>query len=152
MTPSGRSAYGLLGRQPECEHLGTLLHEVEQGHGAALVVRGEPGVGKTALRDWVAITASDFKVVRVTGVEAEADLAFGALHQLCVPFMIRVQELPEPQAAALAAVFGLRETSTPDRFLTGLALLSLLSLEAVEPPCCVLSMTPSGWTQSQLKP
>ncbi len=117
----------LRGRRRETELLGGLVEAVRGGHGAVVVVLGEPGVGKTALLDYTIEAASDISVMRAAGVESEMELAFAALHQLCNPVLDRLERLPGPQRDALGTAFGLREGPAPDRFLIGLAVLSLLS-------------------------
>jgi DNA-binding CsgD family transcriptional regulator len=103
------------------------------------VVRGEAGVGKTALLQYAIASASDLRVVRAAGVESEMELPFAALHQLCGPLLDGLERLPAPQADALATAFGLRVGAPPDRFFVGLAVLSLLSEAAGERPLlCVV--------------
>jgi DNA-binding CsgD family transcriptional regulator len=99
-----------------------------------LVVRGEPGVGKTALLDYLAGRASGCLVARAAGVQSEMELAFAGLHQLCAPMLDRAESLPVPQREALRTVFGLSAGPVPDRFLVGLAVLGLLSETAGERP------------------
>ena len=99
-----------------------------------MVMRGEPGAGKTALLDYLVDCADGCRVSRVSGVESEMRLAFAGLHQLCAPFLDRLDGLPGPQRDALGTAFGLREAAAPDRFLVGLAVLSLLSAVAGERP------------------
>jgi DNA-binding CsgD family transcriptional regulator len=118
--------------------LDRLLDSVHAGESQALVVRGVPGVGKTALLDYLAEHASGCRVVRATGVESEMELAFAGLHQLCAPMLDRLPRLPGPQGAALRRAFGLGPGSAPDRFLVGLAVLSLLSDVAEEQPLICL--------------
>ena len=118
---------GLVDRRRECDVLDGLLEAARAGRGGVVVVRGEAGIGKTALLDHVAAAASDLHVVRASGVESELELAFAVLHQLCAPLLDRLPRLPEPQRAALGTAFGLRSGPAPDQFLVGLALLSLLS-------------------------
>jgi hypothetical protein len=116
-----------------------LLGAVRAGRSGALVVHGEPGVGKTALLEYAIGSASDLRVLRATGVESEMELAFAALQQLCAPMLDRLGRLPGPQHAALATAFGLSEGVAPDRFFVGLAVLSLLSELAEERPLlCVV--------------
>jgi DNA-binding CsgD family transcriptional regulator len=104
-----------------------------------LVVEGEAGVGKTALLEHAIGSAPDLRLLRAVGVESEMELAFAALHQLCAPVLDRVERLPVPQRNALLITFGLRAGPVPDRFLVGLAVLSLLSDVADERPVvCVL--------------
>ena len=103
------------------------------------MVRGEAGVGKTALLEYLVDAASDLHVVRATGVESEMELAYAGLHQLCAPLLDRLGRLPEPQHEALRIVFGLSSGNAPDQFLVGLAVLSLLSEAADERPLlCVV--------------
>jgi DNA-binding CsgD family transcriptional regulator len=103
-----------------------------------LVLRGEAGVGKTALLEYLAKRASGCRLARAAGVESEMELAFAGLQQLCAPMLERLDRLPGPQRDALATAFGLRPGSTPDRFLVGLAVLSLLSDVAEEQPLVCL--------------
>ena len=129
----------LRGRRSECEVLDRLLEAVRGGRSGALVVRGEAGVGKTALLEYAIESASDLRVVRAVGVESEMELAFAALHQLCAPMLDRIDQLPGPQHDALGIAFGLRAGAVPDRFFVGLAVLSLLSEVAEERPLvCVV--------------
>ena len=129
---------GLCGRRSECARLDGLLAGVRAGHSAALVIRGEAGVGKTALLDYVAESA-DLRVLRAAGVESEMELAFAALHQMCGSVLDRLGRLPGPQRDALGTAFGLQAGPPPDRFLIGLAVLSLLA-EVTEdgPLVCVI--------------
>jgi DNA-binding CsgD family transcriptional regulator len=117
----------LLGRGRECQALDRLLRAVRAGESRALVVRGEPGVGKSALLDYAAERSSGSRVARAAGVESEMELAFAGLHQLCAPLLGRLDRLPPPQRDALATAFGLRAGAAPDRFLIGLAVLTLMS-------------------------
>jgi AAA ATPase-like protein len=129
----------LLGRRSESEVLDRLLGAVRAGQSRVLVVRGEPGVGKTALLDYLVEQASGCRVARAAGVQSEVELAFAALHQLVAPMLDRLQRLPGPQRAALATASGLGPGSAPDRFLVGLAVLGLLSEVAEERPLvCVV--------------
>jgi len=121
----------LLGRQRERQALDSLMEDLRSGRGWALVVRGEAGVGKSALLEYGAGAAPDMRVVRAAGVESEMELAFAGLHQLCAPLLDRLERLPAPQRDALGIAFGLRGGGAPDRFLVGLAVLTLLS-EAAE--------------------
>ena len=142
MTGSERPACrprGLFGRQVECGVLAGLLKQVRDERSAVLVVRGEAGAGKTALLAYAVQEAADLRVARAVGVESEMELAFAALHQLCGPMLDRLDRLPEPQRAALGTAFGLEAGPPPDRFLVGLAVLSLLSEVAAERPLmCVV--------------
>src|SRR5271156_6532529 len=116
----------LRGRLDECAILDRLLEGARAGRSGVLVLKGEPGVGKTALLDYAVGKASDMRVVRAAGVESEMELAFAALHQLCVPLLEWLERIPEPQRNALATTFGLRAGAVPDRFFVGLAMLGLL--------------------------
>jgi DNA-binding CsgD family transcriptional regulator len=124
----------LLGRTSEREALDRLLENVRGGQSAVLVVRGEAGVGKTALLHHCAQRASGFRVARIAGVESEMELPFAGLHQLCAPMLGRLGALPEPQQAALGVALGLSSGAAPDRFLVALAALSLLAEVAAERP------------------
>ena len=129
----------LLGRRNECAVLDGLLEAVRAGRSGVLVVRGEAGVGKTTLLEYAIESASDLRVVRAVGVESEMEFAYGALHQLCAPLLDRLERLPRPQRDALATTFGLSVGAVPDRFLVGLAVLTLLSEVAAERPVlCVV--------------
>src|SRR5436309_12155475 len=118
--------------------LGRLVAAVRAGEGRALVVHGEPGVGKTALLEYLAAQASGCRVVRAGGVQSEMELAFAGLHQLCAPMLDRLERLPAPQRDALGTAFGLTAGVAPDRFLVGLAVLGLLSEVADERPLVCL--------------
>jgi DNA-binding CsgD family transcriptional regulator len=139
---SGGPGTGLLDRRVERGAVDRVLDQARAGNSAVLVVRGEPGIGKTVVLDYAVrrASASDLRVVRASGVESELELAYAALHQLCVPFLDRrLEQLPKPQRDALAVAFGLREGPAPDRFLVGLALLSLLAAAAEDQPlACVV--------------
>ena len=133
------SAEVLHGRRDEGEALERLLEAVRGGQSRVLVVSGEPGVGKTALLESAIRCASGFRVMRAVGVESEMELAFAALQQLCAPMVDRLGRLPGPQEDALGVAFGLRAGDAPDRFLVGLAVLSLLAEAAEEQPLlCVV--------------
>ena len=138
----GRSAPGglvLHGRRDECAALARLLEDARGGQSGVLVVRGEAGVGKTALLEYAIGSASDMKVVRAAGVQSERELAFAALHQLCAPLLGWLERLPGPQRDALQTTFALSAGAVPDRFLIGLATLGLLSEAAEERPLlCVI--------------
>jgi DNA-binding CsgD family transcriptional regulator len=128
----------LLGRAGERELIDRLLADVRQGESAVLVLRGEAGIGKTALLRYAARQASDSRVARIGGVEAEMELPFAAVHQLCAPIAGRLTALPEPQRQALSVALGLSSGDPPDRFLLALAVLSLLSAVADERPLVCL--------------
>jgi hypothetical protein len=122
-----RHATSLLGRRAECSVLDRLIDAVRSGESQALVVRGEPGVGKTALLDWAASQADGMRVTRVAGVQAEKGMEFAGLHQLLIPFLGGLDGLPGPQRQALRSAFGLVDGPPPDQLLVGLAALTLLT-------------------------
>src|SRR5215469_9873218 len=128
----------LVDRQRERQVLDSLMQDLRSGRGRALVVRGEAGVGKSALLEYAAGAAADMRVVRAAGVESEMELAFAGLHQLCAPLLDRLEQLPAPQCDALGVAFGLRSGGAPDRFLVGLAVLTLLSEAAGDRPLLCL--------------
>jgi hypothetical protein len=129
----------LRGRRSECEVFDGLLGAVRDGRSGSLVVCGEPGVGKTALLEYAIASASDLTVARALGVESEMELPFAGLHQLCAPMLDARERLAIPQRQALGVVFGLEAGPPPERFLIGLAVLSLLSEVAEERPLlCVI--------------
>src|SRR5216684_3961038 len=127
-----------MGRRAECGVLDGLLAAVRAGESRALVVHGEPGVGKTALLEYLAGRATGCRVLRVAGVQSEMELAFAGVHQLCAPLLDRLGVLPEPQREALRTAFGMSAGPAPDRFLVGLAVLGLLSEAAGERPLVCL--------------
>jgi len=129
----------LRGRANECAALDRLFADARAGRSQVLLLHGDPGVGKTALLDYLAERASGCRVVRVAGVESELELAFAGLHQLCASLLGHLDQLPAPQAAALTTAFGLAAGEPPDRFLIGLAVLSLLADAADEiPVICII--------------
>jgi len=129
----------LRGRASECAALDALLRDVRAGQSRSFVLRGEAGIGKTALLEYLISSASDLTVVRTAGVESDMELAYASLHQLCVPLLDRLDRLPAPQRQALEVVFSLSAGCPPDRFLVGLAMLSLLSeVTAERPLLCVI--------------
>jgi DNA-binding CsgD family transcriptional regulator len=130
----------LLGREREREVLGRLLNAARGGDGGGiLVVHGEPGVGKTALLDWMVEEGRQLRVLRTVGVEGEMELAFAALQQLCSPILDRSDRLPDPQRDALSVALGLSAGRAPNPFLVGLAALGLLSEASEERPLlCVV--------------
>ncbi len=138
----------LVGRRVECSVLGQLLSAVHEGHGASLVLRGDPGVGKSALLEFAVDSALGFRMARTGGVEAEVELPFAALHQLCLPVLELAAQLPDPQQAALGIAFGLRRGPAPERFLVGLAVLSLLSATAERQPLVCL-VDDAQWLDSE---
>jgi len=129
----------LIGRQVERGMLDGLVAAVRAGQSRALVVRGEPGVGKTALLEYLAGRAQGCRVVRAAGVQTEMELAFATVHQLCAPLLPHLNDLPGPQREALRTAFGMNAGPPPDRFLVALAVLGLLSDAAAERPLlCVV--------------
>jgi hypothetical protein len=129
----------LYGRTAEGLAIDGLLAGARVGRSGVLLVRGEAGIGKSALLDYASQEARGMLVLRATGVETEAELPFAGLHLLLRPVMGRIDALPEPQAAALRGAFGLSARGGDDRFLAGLAVLSLLSeLSEDQPVLCVV--------------
>ena len=131
----------LLGRASELDALRSVLDRARTGLSGALVVRGEAGIGKTALLDALlaeAVETGGVRVARVGGIQSEADLSYAALHLLLVPFLSGLASLPPPQRAALGSAFGLQAGPAPDRLLVGLATLTLLADTAVEQPLLVV--------------
>jgi DNA-binding CsgD family transcriptional regulator len=135
--PGGRPR--LRGRASECALLDELVSAIRRGESRSLMLRGEAGIGKTALLEHLIASAPDATLVRAVGVQSEMDLAFAGLHQLCAPLLGRLPNLPAPQRQAMEIVFGLSGGEAPDRFLVGLAMLSLVSDATEERPLlCVV--------------
>ena len=128
----------LVGRRRERRILDELVEAVRAGDSRALVIYGEPGVGKSALLDYLAENASGCRIARTTGVQSEMELPFAALQQLCAPMLDRLERIPAPQGDALRVAVGLSTGPPADRFLVGLAVLSLLSEVASERPLICL--------------
>src|SRR5215470_6994230 len=128
----------LWGRKQQSALLDRLIADARAGRSRVLVVRGESGIGKTALLEYAAGTAADFQVARAEGVESEMELPFAVLHQLFRRMLDRLERLPVPQRDALGVAFGLQPGSAPSRFLVGLAVVSLLSDVAADQPLLVL--------------
>ena len=124
----------LLGRADECAVLDEVIGDVRRGRSRSLVLRGEAGIGKTALLEYLVESAQDLTLARAAGVESEMELNYATLHQLCGPMLDRLPALPAPQRDGLEIVFGLRAGPAPDRFLVGLAVLSLFSEVADDGP------------------
>jgi DNA-binding CsgD family transcriptional regulator len=138
MTP-GDPRGPLLGRRGECEALDRLLARLRTGRSPVLVVRGEAGVGKTALLEYLLDEASGCRIVRAAGAESEMELAYAGLQQLCAPMLDRLDALPGPQREALSTAFGLSAGDPPDRFFVGLAVLGLCAEAARDRPLlCVV--------------
>jgi DNA-binding CsgD family transcriptional regulator len=128
----------LQGRQRECDALEALLAGVRAGESGVLVVRGDAGVGKTALLGHLRLKTAGGRLLKVAGVESEMELAYAGLHQLCAPLLDGLERLPEPQREALATAFGLRAGAAPNRFLVALAALTLLAQAAEREPLVCL--------------
>ena len=133
---AGAKLTDLLGRRAERVAIEHLLAQAQAGRSGAVVIRGEAGIGKTAILEYTRDVAavSGFRVEYSVGVESERQFAFAGLHQLCGPLLDHADPLPEPQQAALRVAFGLRGGDTPDRFLVGLATLNLLAEVAEDGP------------------
>src|SRR5438105_12472119 len=127
LSSARRRATALTGRRSERDVLDRLIEAVGAGESTAVVLRGEPGVGKTALLEYLVGQATGFRVVRAASVESEMELAFAGLHQLLAPMLDRLERLPGPQSNALRTVFGVSSGRPSDRFFLGLAVLTLLS-------------------------
>src|ERR687896_741427 len=125
---------GLLDRAGERDVLDRLVAGLRAGESRVLVLRGEAGVGKTALLGHLSAAAEGCRIARAAGVESEMELAFAGLHALCAPMLGRLKHLPDPQRDALSTAFGLSAGPPPDRFMVGLAVLSLLADAAEEQP------------------
>lgn len=142
MPPKRASSRGrskpLIGRVAECGELDSLLEDLRRGESRSLVIRGEAGVGKTALLSYLKERAADCRVIGVTAVQSEMELAFATLHQLCASILDGLRVLPAPQREALGVIFGLTEGPVPDRFLVGLAVLSLPAEAAERRPLLCL--------------
>jgi DNA-binding CsgD family transcriptional regulator len=136
--PVRGGAARLADRRAECAALDRLVEAVSVGESRTLVVHGEPGAGKTVLLDYLAGQAAGCQVARVAGVQSEMELAFAGLHQVCAPLLDRLEVLPGPQAEAVRTAFGLSAGPVPDRFLVGLAVLSLLAEVAAKQPLVCL--------------
>src|ERR1700716_2990771 len=128
----------LLDRAAECAKFDGLLTSARAGKSEAFVLRGEAGIGKTALLDYVAGRSTGCRIVRASGVEAEMELPFAGLHQLCATLIGDLAQLPPPQHEALGTAFGFSLGAPPDRFLIGLAVLTLLSDAAEDQPLVCL--------------
>src|SRR4051812_41876079 len=126
------------GRSSEREALDRLLADARGSNSAVLLIRGVPGVGKTALMRYAADQASGFQLAQVSGVESERELPFAGLHQLCAPHLARLDALPAPQEQALRVALGLSGGGAPDRFLVALAVLTLRAAVAEEQPLLCL--------------
>ncbi len=138
LPPTRHVRAALAGRGTECGTLDQLLAEAHLGRSGVLVLRGEPGIGKSALLDYAADRADGCRVLRAVGAEWEMELPFAGLHQLCMGLLDGRERLPSPQRDALATAFGLSSGAQPDRFLVGLGVLSLLSEAAEEHPVVCL--------------
>ncbi len=128
----------MLDRATETAALEGVLAAVRDGLRGTLVLRGDAGIGKTVLLEWAAGQAADMQLARVTGIQAEMGMGFAGLHQLLMPFLGGLDELPGPQRQALGSAFGLVAGSAPDRFLVGLAVLTLLTDAAAGRPVLCL--------------
>jgi DNA-binding CsgD family transcriptional regulator len=138
----------LLGRERERGVLDRLLDDARGGRGGVLVVHGDAGVGKTALLEYAADAGRGFRIARTSGVEAEMELPFAAVQQLCLPFFELMERLPQPQHDALRVAFGLSTGHAPNRFLVGLAVLGLLAEAAEEQPL-VCAVDDAQWLDSE---
>ena len=133
-----RNAGRLIDRLSERRVLDRFVNAVQGGQSRVLVLRGEPGVGKTALLDYLSERAAGCRVAHIAGVQSEMELAFAGVHQLCAPLLDHLETLPEPQRDALRTAFGISPGPSPDKFLLGLAVLGLLSEAAGQQPLICL--------------
>src|SRR5258708_9818794 len=124
----------LLDRRSERTGIDDLLGLIRQGMSGVLVLRGHHGVGKTTLLDYAVGAASEFRISSIAGVYSEINLPYGGLHQLLIPFLPLIDDLPAPQRQALRIAFGLEAGPPPERFFVGLACLTLLSRAAMDQP------------------
>lgn len=129
---------GLIGRERETRQLAALVDGFRAGQSRTLVLRGEPGIGKTALLDEVALLANGCTILRAAGVQAEMELAFAGLHQLLTPILGQLDDLPPPQREALSVAFGISGGPTPDRFFIALAVLNMLASASGQAPVLCL--------------
>ena len=136
---------GLVGRAGERETIAKALDSARRGFSATLVIRGEAGIGKTALLEDAAGTARDFRVLRVTGIESEMELSYAGIHQLAETLLPEISHLPGPQRTSLQAAFGLADGPVPDRFLVGLAVLTLLTSAAANEPGVLCLVDDAQW-------
>src|SRR5882757_7537457 len=127
----------LLDRVDERAQLDRVIDAARNGMSDAVVLFGEAGIGKTALLEYAMTSATGLQVIRIAGIEAERDLGFAGLDRLLSPFHTDYDRLPSPQRDALAAAFGAGEGPVPDRFLVGLASLTLLAHAASNRPLLV---------------
>jgi DNA-binding CsgD family transcriptional regulator/tetratricopeptide (TPR) repeat protein len=142
MVDARRAPAELVDRVNERDALDQLVAGVRAGRSGVLVLRGEAGVGKTALLDYVPSAAGGCRIATASGIESEMELPYAGLHALCTPLLDRVDTLPDPQRAALSTAFGLSDGPPPERFLVGLAVLSLLADAAEEQPLvCIVDDT-----------
>ena len=129
----------LLGRRTECAALDGLLTDALDGHSRVVVLRGEAGVGKSALLGYLTERVTRWHVARAVGVESEMELDYSGLHQLCAPMLDHLERLPAPQRDALATVFGRSAGPAPDRFLVGIATLTLFAeIAEGHPLVCII--------------
>jgi hypothetical protein len=134
-----REPESLRGRESECALLDDVIAALLAGESRTLLIHGEAGIGKTALLNYVVESSGGMRLLRAAGVESEMELAYASLHQLCSPLLDAVAQLPPPQREALEVVFGRTVGASPDRFLVGLAVLTLLSDASDERPLlCVV--------------
>src|SRR3954452_848341 len=135
---------GFLGRTSECQRLDGMLAHARDGHSAVLVIRGEPGIGKTALLRYAARQASGLRIAQVDGVQAELELPFAAIHRLCAPMFDEREVLAEPQQHALRVALGMSSGGVPDKFLVAVAVLNVLAMSAEKRPLLCL-MDDAQW-------
>ena len=145
------STAGFVGRARECQALDRMLERRSSWTGAAVVIRGEAGIGKTALLEHCARQAGTVDSCESPASSLSSRCRSPQLHQLCNAVVDQLAAVPDPQQQALNVAFGLTAGNAPDRFFVGLAVLSLLAEAAAERPWCASSTTPSGWTRRRLR-
>ena len=133
-----RPAHRIVGRDAELGHLRELLAEVRSGHSRSLVLRGEPGIGKSALLEWAGASAAGFLVLGAVGVESDMELPYAGLQQLCAPILSARATLPQHQRHALETALALDAGPPPERFLVGLAVAGMLTSAATDRPVLCL--------------
>jgi hypothetical protein len=134
MTTKTQGPRRLRGRDAECAALERVLADVHQGQSRVLILRGEAGIGKSTLLDHLSDQLEGCRIVRAVGVESELELPYSGLHQICSPLLSELERLPGPQREALETVFGLSAGAAPDRFMVGLATLTLIAEAAEQQP------------------
>ena len=135
----------LWGRERECRALDELVASVRRGESRSLVLRGEAGIGKTALLEYLVQTAADLNIVRATGIESEMELAFAGLHQLCAPLLDRLEQLPAPHATRSEPSSARPQDFLRTDFWSGSLRSACSPTRPSNVPCCASWTTRNGW-------